>query len=353
MGQRRKKDTIRRGGLHWFLKVGSTVLEGNMQRFLASSLALLLFYIISTPASHAEDVIRLGNLKFAHYGAVSYMKEIAPKCGLKIEERMFPKGIDIMPAIVAGEIDVAASGLDAAIAGRAGGASIYVVAGFAKGGLRLVSSSKFSVKSVSDLKGQKVGVTRGGAPELALAAELTKANLTWSEKPGKDVQIIYMAYADLSQALMSGDIAAMMHSEPYASQAINKGFGKEVLKPYDTGMGEPVRSLIITEKLYNQRDVAQRLVGCFVQATGAFIADPALAERYVRENMFRGQLTSEDFRDAIGNSPYTYDITVEHVQITTDYMQQYGVGRMATPPAAKNWVKLDLLQEAKRSLKAN
>jgi NitT/TauT family transport system substrate-binding protein len=34
----------------------------------------------------------LGNLKFAHYGAVSYIKEIAPKCGIKVEERVFAKG---------------------------------------------------------------------------------------------------------------------------------------------------------------------------------------------------------------------------------------------------------------------
>ncbi|UGA37075.1 hypothetical protein JOS77_23475 [Chromobacterium haemolyticum] len=73
---------------------------------------------LSLPAL-AADVVRLGNLKFAHYGAISYMKEIAPKYDLKIEERMFAKGIDIMPAIVAGEVDVAASAADAAVAGRA------------------------------------------------------------------------------------------------------------------------------------------------------------------------------------------------------------------------------------------
>ena len=120
----------------------------------------------------AEDVVRLGNLKFAHYGAVSYMKEIAPKYGLKIEERMFAKGIDILPAIVAGEIDAAASALDGAIAGRTQGVPIYAVAGFAKGGARIVARSDLAIKSVADLKGKKVGVTRGGAHELLLFAEL-------------------------------------------------------------------------------------------------------------------------------------------------------------------------------------
>jgi NitT/TauT family transport system substrate-binding protein len=63
--------------------------------------------------------VRLGNLKFANYGVVSYMKEACPKYGIKIDERMFPKGPDIMPAIVSGDIDMAASASDGAISVRA------------------------------------------------------------------------------------------------------------------------------------------------------------------------------------------------------------------------------------------
>jgi NitT/TauT family transport system substrate-binding protein len=89
---------------------------------------------------------------------------------------------------------------------------------------------------------------------------------------------------------------------------------------------------------------------CFVQATNMFITDRALAEKYVRENVFKGQITKDDFDDAIGNSPYAYDITPEHIQVTTDIMVKTGVGRMARPPVAKEWVKTDLLNEAKKSL---
>src|SRR5438067_12704259 len=90
---------------------------------------------------HAEDVVRLGNLKFAHYGAVWYMKEIAPKYGLKIEEKIFAKVLDIIPGILSGDIDTTASAVHAAIARRAAGAPSYVVAGFAKGGMRSVGRS--------------------------------------------------------------------------------------------------------------------------------------------------------------------------------------------------------------------
>ncbi|WP_420843076.1 ABC transporter substrate-binding protein [Geothrix terrae] len=307
---------------------------------------------LSTLSLLAQDVVRLGNLKFAHYGAVSYMKEIAPKYNLKIDERMFAKGIDINPAIVAGEIDASAAALDAAIAGRAQGVPIYVVAGFARGGARIVVNASTGIKSLRDLKGKKVGVARGGAQEVLLLAELAKAGLTWSDKPGKDVLVLYMPFADLNQALMAKNIDAMCQSEPYSSQAINRKFGVELLKPYDTPIGEPIRALVITEKLYKERrDVARRFLLCFVEATKKFIDDPKLAEKYVRENMFKNQISAEDYQDAIGNSPFSYDITTEHVQITTDLMAKYGVGKMAAPPKASDWVKLDLLAEAKKQLK--
>jgi NitT/TauT family transport system substrate-binding protein len=307
--------------------------------------------LLAAGGTQAQEVVRLGNLKFAHYGAVSYIKEIAPKCGIKVEERVFAKGLDVMQAIIAGELDVGTTASEAAISGRAGGAPIYVVAGFAKGGARLVGGQGSNIKSVRDLKGKKVGVTRGGIQEVLLMAELQKAGLSSAPGPGKDVQLVFLAYADLNQALLGKNIDAMMQSEPQSSQAINKGFGVEVIKPYDTPIGEPIRTMVMTEKFYTtHRAVAEKFMRCFVQATSTFIKEPALAEKYVRETVFKGQITKDDYQDAIGNSMFTYDITPEHIQVTTDIMAATGVGRMAKPPAAKEWVRTDLLDAAKKSL---
>lgn len=57
-------------------------------------LALLTVFSISALLSaqaQTPDLVRLGNLKFALYGAVSYMKEACAN-NLKVEERIFPKG---------------------------------------------------------------------------------------------------------------------------------------------------------------------------------------------------------------------------------------------------------------------
>ncbi|MGZ8295467.1 MAG: ABC transporter substrate-binding protein [Telluria sp.] len=302
-------------------------------------------------AVQAQEVIRLGNLKFAHYGAVSYIKEIAPKCGIKVEEKIFAKGLDVMQAIIAGELDIGTTASEAAIAGRAGGAPILVVAGFAKGGARLVARPDLNIRGVSDLKGRKVGVTRGAIQEVLLMSLLQQHGMSADSAPGKDVQIVYLAYADLNQALLGKNIDAMMQSEPQSSQAINKGFGAEVLKPYNTPIGSPIRTMVMTEKFYTEkRPLAEKFMRCFVASTKFFIDDKAAAEKYVREVIFKGQITKDDFDDAIGNAPYSYDITPEHIQVTTDTMVRTGVGRMARPPVAKDWVRPEMLAAAKKSL---
>ena len=319
-----------------------------MKRYALIPLALATLF---AGAAQAQDVVRLGNLKFAHYGAVSYIKEIAPKCGIKVEEHVFAKGPDVMQAILAKELDVGATASEAAIQGRANGAPIYVVAGFAQGGARLVARPDANIKSVKDLKGKKVGVTRGGIHEVLLMAELAKHGLSASDRPGKDVQLVFLAFADLNQALLGKNLQAIMQSEPQSSQAINSGYGVEVIKPYDTPIGEPIRTMVMSEAFYkNKPELAAKFMRCFVLATKTFIDNETVAEKYVREVIFKNQITTQDYKDAISNSPFTYDITAQHIQVTTDVMEKTGVGRMRKPPVATEWVRLDLLNNAKKSL---
>ena len=318
---------------------------------LFTALAALLATLL--PA-RAEDIVRVGNLKLAHFGAIAYMAEIAPSCGIKIEHKIFPKGLDIMQAIIAGELDVGATASEAAISGRAAGAPIYIVAGFAKGGARLLARTDAAIKAVADLKGKKVGVTRGSIQEVLLAAELGGAGISASDQAGKDVQLIYLSYPDLNQALLGKQVDAIMQTEPQSAQAIAGGFGVEVLKPYDTPIGTPVRTLVMTEKLYNGKpELARKLMDCFVKATQTFVTNPAKAEDFVRNGLFKGQVTSDEFKAAISNSPYTMDITPQHIQATIDTMVKYGIGRMATPPKAADFVKTDLLAAAKAAAGVN
>jgi NitT/TauT family transport system substrate-binding protein len=323
----------------------------NLIGSILAALALAAGAQVHAEERSADAVVRLGNLKLAHFGAVAYIKEIAPSCGIKVEEKVFAKGLDVMQAIIAGELDVGATASEAAISGRAGGAPVLVVAGFARGGARLVARPDLKIANVAGLKGRRVGVTRGAIQEVLLMAELARHGLSADAAPGKDVQLVYLPFADLNGALLGKQIDAMMQSEPQSSQAINRGFGVEVLKPYGTAIGEPVRTMVMTEQFYRTRKpVAEKFMRCFVQATKAFIDDKALAARYVQGTVFKGQISADDFNDAIANSPFSYDISAQHIQATTDLMVKTGVGRMRAPPVAQEWVRTELLAAAKKSL---
>jgi NitT/TauT family transport system substrate-binding protein len=252
---------------------------------------------------------------------------------------------------VAGQVDVATTAVDAAVAARSAGIPIYVVAGYAKGGLRIVGRPDLNIASVKELKGKKVGVARGGAQEAVLYAVLDEAGLTYSNGTGKDVQLIYMAYTDINQALMRKDIDAACQPEPQASQSIRLGFGKEIIKPYQTTIGEPIRTLLFTEDLYNKRpDVARRLMECFVEATKYLIDHPEPAEKFVREVVFKNQLTHEDYVDSIGNMRWSFDATPAEVDATAQAMKKFGLGKLEHPVEGKDFVKTDLLIEAKKKL---
>src|SRR5438309_10425834 len=138
---------------------------------------------------------------------------------------------------------------------------------------------------------------------------------------------MFLAYADLNQALQSGQLDAISQSEPQSSQAIRQGYAVELVKPYDTPLGEPVRALVMTEKLYGNRDVALRTMNCFVEATKEFIDKPDAAEKYVREKMFCGALNADEYQEAMGEAGFTNDITTEKVKISADLMTKYGVGK--------------------------
>ena len=144
---------------------------------------------------------------------------------------------------------------------------------------------------------------------------------------------------------------SLSRSSGGCAAAIANGIGREIVKPYDTPLGNPIRSLVFSEKFFRERpEVAARVLKCFVEATKTLIEQPEVAEKYVREVVFNRYLSHESYVEAMGNSSFTYDQTVEHVQTTIDYMVRFGLLSTPNPPPAGLYVKLDLLAAAKREL---
>jgi NitT/TauT family transport system substrate-binding protein len=284
----------------------------------------------------AQEVVRLGRLPLSQFGAVAYIRDIAPECGIRIEEQVFAHGSEVVAALRAGQLDAGVSTLDAAIAGRAAGAPLFIVAGVARAGTRLLLRPGHKLHGLDALRGKRIGVARGTLEEMLLLALL-------QELAGA-VQLVYLPEAQLHQALATRRIDAMMQSAPQASQAIGKGIAVAWLAP----PVEAVHPLFLSEAFYHrQRALAEKFMRCFVEATRRFIDDEALAQRYVRDVVLHGRLADADVRRALAAAPFGMRISEQHLQAMTDAMGR--TGALARPLPPREWLRADLLDAARKA----
>ena len=311
--------------------------------FRAATVAAVMFTaLLCAAGAQAQERVRLGNLTSVQSGALSYVKEIAQGCGIQVEETMFGGDGAVLRALADGEIDVGASAsASSAIAARAAGVPLFIVAAYAKGGVRLFARRGQDIRSWQALRGKKVAVAPGSIGELLLMAALDEAAL-----PPGSVQPVMLASGAQGAAMLGKQVSALMQSEP---QPVDRHQWIEVLRPYETAIGEPVRIVVMTEAFYHRkRALAEKFMACYVLAAKAFANDQVLAERYVREVMFKGQLGSAAYGESLASAPYIVDISTRHIQVTTDAMVRTGLPHMVRAPLAREWVRTDLLETARK-----
>lgn len=120
-----------------------------------------------------------------------------------------------LDAFVAGKLDgVLATNDDALVMGARGGTGVMVmVTDYSKGNDTIIAQP--GVKSMSDLKGKRIGVEFGLVEHLLLLNALRQAGMTV-----KDVTLVDSKLDVTLQMLASGQAAAIGTWEPYASQAM-------------------------------------------------------------------------------------------------------------------------------------
>lgn len=115
----------------------------------------------------------------------------------------------------AGSIDFGSTAGAAALIGKVNGnpiRSIYVYS--RPEWTALVTQGDSPIKSVADLKGQRVAVTRGTDPHIFLVRALAEAGMTQ-----KDVKLVLLQHPDGRTALERGDVAAWAGLDPMMAAA--------------------------------------------------------------------------------------------------------------------------------------
>jgi sulfonate transport system substrate-binding protein len=115
----------------------------------------------------------------------------------------------------AGSLDFGSTAGAAALIGRINGNPIKSIYVFSKPEwTALVTRKDTGIKSIVDLKGKRVAVTRGTDPHIFLVRALQSAGLTQD-----DIQVVLLQHADGRAALDKGDVDAWAGLDPMMAQA--------------------------------------------------------------------------------------------------------------------------------------
>ncbi|SPL69683.1 aliphatic sulfonate ABC transporter substrate-binding protein [Acinetobacter stercoris] len=138
----------------------------------------------------------------------------------KIEWKEFPAGPQTLEALNVGAIDVGYTGDTPVIFALSAGKPIQYLAYEinSKNAHNLLIPKTSNIKSLQDLKGKRIGLTKGSSAHYFLAEVLKKANLTW-----QDIEPIWLTPADGRAALDKQSIDAWAIWDPYSSAAALEG----------------------------------------------------------------------------------------------------------------------------------
>jgi len=189
---------------------------------LAASAALAAS-IAGTPALlHAEDKAKVVGIDWATYNPVSlvlkekgFLEADLAKDGITVRWVQSAGSNKALEFLNASGIDFGSTAGSAALLAKANGSPIKSIYVYSKPEwTALVTNANSPIKSVADLKGKRVAVTRGTDPHIFLVRALAGAGLT-----EKDIKPILLQHADGRLALEKGDVDAWAGLDPMMAQA--------------------------------------------------------------------------------------------------------------------------------------
>ncbi len=183
---------------------------------IASSLAALLAATAlgcSKPAGKPDAV----RLDFALYNPLSlllkerrFLEDDLARDGVPVEWAQSLGSNKALELLASRSVDFGSTAGAAALLARANGNPVKIVYVYSKPEwTALVTGPNSTIRSVADLKGKRIAVTRGTDPHIFLLRALDEAGLS-----EKDVEVVPLQHPDGRIALERGDVAAWSGLDP-------------------------------------------------------------------------------------------------------------------------------------------
>src|SRR5882672_37518 len=152
---------------------------------------------------------KTGVLVIARQRAMLEKQFAGRQIGIKWIE--FTSGPPLLEAMSIGSVDVGAVGDTPPVFAQAANANIVYVAGSRiTNGQGILVSANSGIRSIADLRGKRVGFTKGSSAHNVVIATLEKAGLTY-----EDITPVYLTPPDAGPAFANGSIEAWAIWDPY------------------------------------------------------------------------------------------------------------------------------------------
>lgn len=183
-------------------------------------LALLLLLLLPSFTSFAQPA-RIA-LDYAYYNPVGlvlkekgWLEQAFAKDGIDIRWTLSQGSNRSLEYLRGSAVDFGSTAGSAALVARAGGLPIRAVYVYSKPEwTALVTRPDSAIKTVADLKGKSVAVTRGTDPHIFLLRALADAGLT-----ERDINTVLLQHPDGLTALVRGQVDAWAGLDPHMARA--------------------------------------------------------------------------------------------------------------------------------------
>jgi sulfonate transport system substrate-binding protein len=155
-------------------------------------------------------------------------KHFAPQ-GIAIKWVEFSSGPPMLEAMNVGSVDYGAVGDAPPVFAQAAGAAIVYAAGQpVTNGQGILVPAQSAIRSIADLKGKRLGFTKGSSAHNVVVQTLEKAGLTYA-----DITPVYLAPPDAGPAFANGSIDAWAIWDPYFAIGETKQNGRILVNSKD------------------------------------------------------------------------------------------------------------------------
>jgi sulfonate transport system substrate-binding protein len=205
------------------------VLENVMKRreFLKLSLGTAAIVALS-PQAQAETAVKEIRIGYQKNGVLVIARQRAAlenhfkPLGIDVKWVEFSSGPPMMEAMNVGSIDYGAVGDSPPVFAQAAGAAIVYAAGQPiTNGQGILVPQNSTIRSLADLRGKRIGFTKGSSAHNIVVQTLENAGLTYA-----DITPVYLTPPDAGPAFANGSIDAWAIWDPYFAIGETKQNGR-------------------------------------------------------------------------------------------------------------------------------